>query len=179
MPVPIAPELFRDVMSYFASGVTIATAEDEDGTQAGLTVTAFCPVSAEPPSVLVCVDKASNTLPIIGRRRAFTVNMLASAREGLANRFASKDPGKFDNVMTAPALLEGAGPLLPSDSIAALACRVRRCIDAGDHWIFIATAEKGVVFDDRPPLVYNRRTFAEIRTPALSAIKDGGTSAEQ
>jgi len=40
-------------MGLFATGVTVVTTRSADGTPRGLTVTAFCSVSLEPPLVLV------------------------------------------------------------------------------------------------------------------------------
>ena len=50
-------------MASFPSGVVILTAFGEDGLPRGLTVSAFCAASLEPPLALVCIDKTSNTLP--------------------------------------------------------------------------------------------------------------------
>ena len=56
----------------------------------GMTVSAFTEVSLDPPLVLICADKSSNTLPVIEEGRVFAVNVLARDQEALSNRFASK-----------------------------------------------------------------------------------------
>ena len=58
----IERQAFFDVMASFPSGVAIVTTLDADGTPRGLTTTAVCSVSADPPTILVCVDRASRTL---------------------------------------------------------------------------------------------------------------------
>jgi flavin reductase (DIM6/NTAB) family NADH-FMN oxidoreductase RutF len=95
--VPIDPTLFRDLMASFPAGVTV-TALGDDGDVRGLTVSSFCSVSLDPPLVLVCIDKGSNTLPAIQARSAFTVNFLATGREELAGRLAGKGSTKFEGV---------------------------------------------------------------------------------
>src|SRR5438270_219015 len=74
---------FREVMARFASGVVVLTAFGEDGGPRGLTVSAFCAASLEPPLALVCIDKTSNTLPAVQHTGGFTANILASGREQL------------------------------------------------------------------------------------------------
>jgi flavin reductase ActVB len=86
----IEGDLFREIMSTFPSGVAIVTARGDDGKPRGLTVSAFCPVSLSPPLVLVCIDKASNSLIAIQRSGGFTVNLLAAGREELARRYADR-----------------------------------------------------------------------------------------
>ena len=41
-------------------------------------------MSLEPPLVLVCVDRSSNTLPALLESGGFTVNFLAGGRDHLA-----------------------------------------------------------------------------------------------
>src|SRR2546428_9576703 len=91
-------ERFRDVMASFPSGVVVLTAFGRDSLPRGLTVSAFCAVSLEPPMVLACVDKTSNTLPAVQHAGGFTANILAARREQLARRMATKPSDKFDGI---------------------------------------------------------------------------------
>ncbi|TMB89549.1 MAG: flavin reductase family protein, partial [Chloroflexi bacterium] len=67
-------------MSSFPSGVVVLTAFGQDGLPRGLTVSAFCAVSLEPPLALACIDKTSNTLPAVQHTGGFTANILAVGR---------------------------------------------------------------------------------------------------
>jgi flavin reductase (DIM6/NTAB) family NADH-FMN oxidoreductase RutF len=157
----IEGDLFREIMSTFPSGVAIVTARGDDGKPRGLTVSAFCPVSLSPPLVLVCIDKASNSLIAIQRSGGFTVNLLAAGREELARRYASKAEDKFDGVATrAPEVVE-AGPILVDDCIAYAACRVHSAIEAGDHFIIVGLVEEGEHRAGEVPLMYGRRVFTD------------------
>ena len=73
-------ELYRDLLSSFPAGVTVVTAFDAEGIPRGLTLIAFCGVSLDPPLVLVCVDRASNTLPAIQHSGASRSTSSAIAR---------------------------------------------------------------------------------------------------
>lgn len=155
----VAEQLFLDVMASFPSGVTVVTARAPGGEPRGLTVSAFCPVSLRPPLVLVCVDHSSNTLEAIRHSRAFTVNLLAGGRDGLALRFASKRGDKFEGIASEPSSLAEAGPVLPADCKAHLACTVTHELEAGDHWVFVGSVEHAGLSEAEVPLLYRQRTF--------------------
>jgi flavin reductase (DIM6/NTAB) family NADH-FMN oxidoreductase RutF len=161
-PSPLDLVLFREVLASFPAGVVIVTAIDAERRPMGLTVSAFCSVSAVPALVCVCVDAGSNTLPAIRHAGAFTVNILAAGREELALRFASKRTDKFDGVDWAPPPRDHGGPILTSDSAAHLVCTVDREVEAGDHSLFIGEAIGAAVEIDHPPLLYHRRGFAAV-----------------
>jgi len=158
------PLLFREILATFPAGVVIVTAVGADGTSSGLTVSAFCSVSAVPPLVLVCVDRGSNTLSAIQHSEMFTVNILAAGRAELALRFASKRTDKFADIAHEPPTLPRGGPILRNDAASYLVCRLEQSVEAGDHWVFIGEAlEAGVHEDERPlPLVYHNRSFSSV-----------------
>jgi flavin reductase (DIM6/NTAB) family NADH-FMN oxidoreductase RutF len=157
----VGAEVFREIMSTFPSGVAIVTAAGGDGPPRGLTVSAFCPVSLDPPLVLVCIDKSSNSLLAIQRSGGFTVNLLAAGREKLARRYASKVEDKFEGVTTAQPHVEEAGPILVDDCVAYAACRVHSAVEAGDHFIIIGEVHEGEHRANEVPLMYGRRIFTD------------------
>jgi flavin reductase (DIM6/NTAB) family NADH-FMN oxidoreductase RutF len=160
--VTIGPELFRDVMACFPTGVAVVTAREVGERPRGLTVSAFCPVSLEPPLVLVCVDRASNTLPALQAAGGFTVNFLAGGREHLAVLYASKADEKFEGIAWRPPATPEGGPVLHEDSAAYAVCVTREAIEAGDHWVFIGEVCEAAVIPDRLPLMYHRRAFVDL-----------------
>jgi flavin reductase (DIM6/NTAB) family NADH-FMN oxidoreductase RutF len=156
------PAVFREVLATFPAGVVVVTAVDAELNPAGLTVSAFCSVSATPTLVLVCVDRGSNTLPAIQQSGAFTVNILAGGRQELAMLFASKREDKFGGVAwKAPRLARG-GPVLLGDAAAYLVCKVDQAVEAGDHWVFIGEAVEAGIQEGHPPLLYHKRAFASL-----------------
>lgn len=156
----VDPGTYREILTNFPSGVSIVTARSHDGTPFGLTVSAFCAVSLDPPLVLVCIDKSSSTLGAIQDSEGFTVNLLAAEREELALRFATKTEDKFAAVEVTDPGFEFAGPVLSNDSVGYAVCRTEKAIEAGDHWIFVGAVETGGVSAGRVPLMYARRRFS-------------------
>jgi flavin reductase (DIM6/NTAB) family NADH-FMN oxidoreductase RutF len=173
--VPIELELFKGVAGSFPTGVTVVTSRGADGVPRGLTSNAICSVSADPPLLLVCVDKRSQTLPSIREAGSFVVNFLAAGREELSNRFASKHPDKLAEVTWEPSRVAAGAPILVEDVVAVAECVVTQEIDAGDHWIFIGRIEAGAV-GEGVPLMYYRRAYATWPKPSLPLVAVGAPS---
>jgi flavin reductase (DIM6/NTAB) family NADH-FMN oxidoreductase RutF len=145
-------------MGAFPTGVTVVTTLDEDEAPVGLTCNAFASVSAEPPLVLVSLDRTSNTLPALRERGLFVINFLAAGREEMATRCAGKAGDKFEPIAWEPTF-HGL-PVLHEDSIAHVSCEVVEEIEAGDHILFIGRVFEACPPDaDAVPLLYFRRTF--------------------
>jgi flavin reductase (DIM6/NTAB) family NADH-FMN oxidoreductase RutF len=142
---------FRSAMSHWATGVTIVTARAGDEIH-GMTVSDFCGVSLEPPLVLVCADKTSNTHAVIARGGVFAVNLLRREQEALSNRFASKkeEHRRFEGLSCGTAVT--GAPLIPG-ALASFDCRVVAAHDAGDHVIYVGRVE-AIAGGEGDPLVY-------------------------
>ena len=155
----IDPQRFREVMASFPSGVVVLTAFGEDWQPRGLTVSAFCAVSLEPPLALACIDKTSNTLPAVQHTGGFTANILASGREQLARRMATKVTDKFDAISWRRPQSPIGGPILEDDTAAYAVCTLRDTIEAGDHWILIGLVTEGAHLEGVSPMVFSRRGY--------------------
>jgi flavin reductase (DIM6/NTAB) family NADH-FMN oxidoreductase RutF len=158
----IEPQRFREVMASFPSGVVVLTAFGHDGLPRGLTVSAFCAVSLEPPLALACIDKTSNTLPAVQHTRGFTANILAAGREQLARRMASKLSDKFDAISWRRPESPVGGPILAEDAAAYAVCTLKETIEAGDHWVLIGLVTEGSTRDGVAPMVFSRRGYHQL-----------------
>lgn len=160
----VSSDDFKSGMSSWSSGVTIVTARAGERIH-GMTVSDFAGVSVDPPLVLVCASKDSETRTVIEEGRCFAVNVLAKGQDQLSNRFASKkdEHRRFLGLETETAVT--GAPLLP-DAVANFDCRVEQIHDAGDHLIVVGRVEH-VAVRDLDPLVYFRGrygAFGEIVT---------------
>jgi flavin reductase (NADH) len=165
--VPIAKEAFFEVMASFPSGVAIVTTVGPEGEPRGLTTTAVSSVSADPPTILVCVDLASRTLAALRGTRRFVVNFVGQGRSQLCLLFASKADDKFERVSWRPAA--SGLPLLHEDVLAWAECCTVHDLEVGDHVILVARVEDGgVVPELEPPLMYYRRSWG-VWSPAHEA----------
>jgi flavin reductase (DIM6/NTAB) family NADH-FMN oxidoreductase RutF len=157
--VALSREEFFAIMSAFPTGVAVVTTLDAGGEPRGLTTNALCAVSAEPPLLLVCVDKDSRTLPALLHSRRFVVNFLAERRDELAQLFASKAEDKFAAVSWEPGL--GGMPCLREDSLAYAECQTEQELEAGDHVIVTGLVVGGLAPDPASvPILYFRRSYS-------------------
>ena len=155
----IDPDSFRSVLGRFASGITVVTAIDGLGRDVGMTVSAFCSVSLDPPLVQACVDRAASMFDALQDAAFFGVNVLGSDQEALSRRFAQVDSShRFDGI----GYSRGEnGIVLLDDALAHLECRMVSRFPAGDHMLFVGEVERAVARDARP-LLYYRGGYAQL-----------------
>lgn len=154
----ISNDEFRAALSRFPSGVTVVTTKDADGVFHGITVSAFCSLSLEPPLVLICIEKSAGSHDALVEAKAFVVNILSSTQIALSEQFASLLPDKFLGVshnsgMNGMPILDGI--------VASLECSLKQVSDGGDHTIFIGLVEN-VSINDGFPLVYSQSSYWSI-----------------
>jgi flavin reductase (DIM6/NTAB) family NADH-FMN oxidoreductase RutF len=129
-----------DALASFATGVTLVTVADGRD-DIGTTVSAFCPVSMDPPLVLVSLMADSYPAEVLARAGRFAVVVLSAGQRALAGRFAAAGrPGArllLDDVPHTRGELSGA--LIASGGLAALECGAWRRVPAGDHLVIIAS----------------------------------------
>ena len=116
--------------------LTIADGRDDIGT----TVSAFCPVSLDPPLVLASLLAGSYPAEVLARLSLFAVTLLSSAQRSLAGRFAAAGrPGARLLLDAVPHRRgERSGALIPDGGLTAFECAVIDRVPAGDHLLVIA-----------------------------------------
>src|SRR3954451_1841206 len=148
---------FREVISHFASGVTVITAL-HDGRPYGTTASAVASLSLEPPMLLVCMNKQSETGRAVAQSKRFGVNILGANQVDLAERFAQKGGDKFAGVPIAPG--QWGEPLF-EEALATLECRVAEETAGGTHYVFLAEVESGAARGGTP-LAYFKGEFGRL-----------------
>ena len=159
--MPVTPAEFRSALSRFPSGITVVTSRGREGTFYGITVSAFCSVSLNPPLILICIEKTTVSHMAIESSESFVVNILAQDDEELSERFAIPASNKFEGLSYRPGV-DGV-PVL-DDALVALECRLRNGFDGGDHTIFVGLVEK-VSIKDGKPLVYFHGNYQDLVDP--------------
>ena len=123
-------------MSRVASGVSVVTTDGPAG-RAGLTVSAMCSLSADPPAVLVCINRASRAGRIIRINGVFCLNVLASQQVDIARRFAGQPGGEHDKFLKLEWDRFGTGAPVLRNAVAVFDCNLTRGTDYGSHDILI------------------------------------------
>lgn len=160
MPVPSAEYLAG--MRRLAAGVTIVTTRHQD-TLAGLTATSVCSLTAEPPRLLVCINRDADAHALIEASGIFAVSLLTRAHQELADRFGGRTgmfgPARFAHGDWATAVT--GAPLLVG-AAASFDCRLAQIVPVGTHSIFIGEVEAVQVREDGEELVYIDRGYAAL-----------------
>src|SRR6266576_251567 len=87
----VSADSYKQVMSNWATGVTVVTTAGKNGAPYGLTVSSFTSVSLDPVLVLVCLDNRLSGLQEFKDSKKFGVNILSESQEDVSRLFAKKD----------------------------------------------------------------------------------------
>jgi flavin reductase (DIM6/NTAB) family NADH-FMN oxidoreductase RutF len=162
----------REVMSQFATGVTVLTAGGERGH--GMTANAFSSVSLDPPLALCCVARPARIHEAILSTRSFGVSLLAADQQNVARYFADRTRpegmAQFDAVDWVPGPQTGT-PLIVG-ALAWLECGLREVYHGGDHSIFLGTVLTSSRGTDRNALLFFAGAYHQLvpaPRPAKSA----------
>ncbi|MDJ0396242.1 flavin reductase family protein [Rhodococcus sp. G-MC3] len=159
------PRELRNIFGQFASGVTVITCTNADGTPHGATVTAFTAISIEPRLCQVTLTRKSKACSYLSGE-AFAVNILAADQLDTAMHFAGRPQSPepvWDDGPTAPVLCGTA---------ATLSCKPWAEYDGGDHIIFIGEIVDATA-SGKDPLLFYRSTFHDLGSPTASAAWNG------
>jgi flavin reductase (DIM6/NTAB) family NADH-FMN oxidoreductase RutF len=143
-------DALRVALSAWAAGVTLVTIAD-DRDDIGTTVSAFMPVSLDPPLVALSLIAGSYPAEVLSRpsfpAARFAVTLLSAAQKVIAGQFAAAGRPSARLILDAVPHTRGAasGALIPSGGLAALECSVARRVPAGDHLLVISAVE-GVAY---------------------------------
>ena len=172
-------QLFKDSMSRLASGVVIVTSF-VDGQPWGLTVTACCSVSVEPPMFLVSLARPTASTTTILEQGRFGVSILDADGLDVAQAGAASGVPKYIGEFCKASRLNEdergrRSPTPPeiAGSLAHLDCDVAEAFEVSDHVLFVGrvTAVYGhVAIDDgQPPaaLVHYRREYYSLSSEQM------------
>jgi len=155
--VPASTEAFKSAMRHVPTGVTVITTV-HDGHDAGFTANAFASISADPPMLLICVNRSASSHGLISASGIFCVSLLAREQRAIAEKFAGGEPKeRFTGVEIERGTL---GTAIIARSLAHFDCRLAEEHTAGTHTIFIGQV---VACNSRPgePLGYYDRTYRD------------------
>ena len=151
---------FKRGMRSLAGAVCIIPS-CSNGRRHGMTATAVCSATAEPPTVLACVNRVTATHRAIAESRVFCVNVLRHEDQTLSGLFsgAQKADERFrDEQWTT--LATGAPVLV--NSLVSFDCRLVNSLDHGTHTIFLGEVERLQIGRKGKPLLYSDGQYAKL-----------------
>ena len=160
-PEPVSTVAFIEGMRGAVTGVNIVTTDGAAG-RFGVTVSAFSSVSAEPPTVLVCINRTSPLCDALTINECFAINVLSTFQQSLAGTFAgSPDSGAPYDFSAARWNPSTTGAPVLSGAVAGFDCALVTLVDVGTHRIFIGRVV-GVATAARDPLLYSNRKYGRV-----------------
>lgn len=165
----MSSNLFLAGMRKVAGAVSVITTTSNDGDHRGLTATSVCSLSAEPPSLIACVNRKTWVAQFVPDSGVFAVNVLSHEQEAIARTFAGQTAlaasdrfsvGEWETKTTGVPIAKGA--------LASFECRLEKIIDHTTHVILIGQVIETVLGDGHS-LVYLDGGFSSVLRPLSAA----------
>jgi len=164
--VDLQPELLRETLGLFPTGIAVVTARAADGALYGVTVNSFSSVSLDPPLVLFSLARRLHTLAALLSAGAFAIHFLREDQQHLSARFAKPSPNKWEGVRRR-AGVTGSPALEPA--LALLECSLYAQYDGGDRVILVGRITHIEKDTESNPLVFFRGRYHTIGSTAPTA----------
>jgi flavin reductase len=129
----------------------------------------MCSVTADPPTLLVCIKSTSVIVDAIREHRVFGVNLLRADQRRVADSFAGRstsgvpydfDSARWDTLSTGVPMLVGA--------VGRFDCRLTTVLDVGSHSVMFGEVQQADSASGTP-LLYARRSYGEhVEIPRIS-----------
>ena len=148
-------------MAFQLVGASVAIITTNlDGEVSGLTVTSFCSMSLEPPTMLVCVNQKAGAHDKICNVGWFGINVLRPGQEAIANRFSGTTGVRGHERFTGGdwSLENQRVPMLLGVA-AFFECEMIRHISCGTHTVFIGRINRVFRNSDKEALLYCNRKY--------------------
>lgn len=155
----ISGDEFREAMARFPGVVTIVTTLDKEERR-GITASAVSSVSADPPSVLACLNQSTGTCAAVEASGRFNINLLAQSEQDLALTFAGVGglTGEQKFLMEDGWQADEFGLPYLNRALVSLSCKLTQRFVSGSHAICVGTID-AARFGAGQPLLYERGAF--------------------
>ena len=155
-------DAYRDAMARLGAAVSVITSDGPAG-RCAFTASAVCSVTDEPPTLVVCMNRGSDSYQAFKDNAVLCVNTLAASQEALSPIFA----GFTDHTM--PQRFEQAGwttlatgaPVL-TDAVVSFDCRIAQISEVGTHGVFFCEVDAIQSGSSHEGLIYFGRSYHRI-----------------
>jgi flavin reductase len=152
---------FRDGMARLGAAVNVVTTAGPGG-RYGLTASAVCSVTDDPPTLLVCLNRTSHMNATVKANGVLCVNVLTAEQQELSRVFAGMtgiaDGAKRFGAAGSWATLTTGAPVL-AEAVAAFDCRVAEVVEKGTHSVVFAEVVQLQLGEPAKALIWYGRGF--------------------
>ncbi len=164
MEKPVNAEQFRLGMRCLAGAVSIITSAHA-GHRYGMTATAVCSTTADPPTVLVCINRSTTTYDAMAKGGAFCVNVLRAEDRELSGLFSGAQKGESRFKPELWTRLATGAPVLLS-ALVSFDCKVVKRLAHGTHTVFLGEVAQLLIGRKGRPLLYADGQYAKLASLA-------------
>jgi len=147
-------------MARLGAAVNIITS-DGPGGRSGLTASAVCSVTDDPPTLLICINRNSDNNAAFRRNGVVCINTLAHDHEELSRLFAGSAVMEDRFAAGAWTTLETGAPVLEGAAVS-FDCRIKEASEVGTHTVFFCEVEAIAVGPLTEGLIYFGRAYHRI-----------------
>src|SRR3954468_15748293 len=162
---PVDAGQFKIGMRTLAGAVNIITSAHANH-RYGMTATAVCSATADPPTVLVCINKLATTNDAVKKSKVFCVNVLRAEDWELSTSFSGAQTGEGRFKTRNWSKLATGSPVLV-DSLVSFDCRVVKSMVHGTHTVFLGQVEQVLLGKKGKPLLYSEGQYAKLASLTL------------
>lgn len=161
---PIDRHEFRNLMRNIPGQVSVI-ATGAPGHRKGLTASAVCSLTDQPPTVIVCINRSAGAHDLIIEHGIFSVNALAAGQEAIARVFSGLGGASGEQRFETGDWSVGVtgAPVLAS-AVCRLECRLSEYRAASSHTIFFGHVIAGSASSEASPLLYLRGSYIGLET---------------
>lgn len=164
MDSPVDAGQFKLGMRSLAGAVSILTSSHA-GHRYGMTATAVCSATADPPTVLVCVNRGTTTHDAIAKGGVFCVNVLRAEDRELSGLFSGAQKGEARFRAELWTRLATGSPVL-LDALVAFDCKVVNRLVHGTHSVLLGEVARLQIGRKGKPLLYADGQYAKLASLA-------------
>ena len=152
-------KIYRDAMARLGAAVNIITT-DGPGGKRGFTASAVCSVTDTPPTLLVCLNRNSDSNQALKDNKVLCLNVLCATQQHLSPVFAGMTEGDYETrFATAEWTPLPSGTLALKGALVSFECRVAQITEVGTHTVFFCEVDAVHTGDPGQGLVYFARRY--------------------
>ena len=156
------PAAFREAMSRLGAAVHVITTAGPGG-KTGATATAVCSVSDAPPTLLMCLNRGSQTNPVVQENGVFCINTLGDGGAQIADIFSGRTGVQgSDRFATGEWIVLSTGSPVLASAVIAFDCRIVEVRAVASHNVFFGAVETVRLGPAGPALLYHERAYKRV-----------------
>ena len=161
----VTKQIYREAMARLGAAVNVITTNGPAGRH-GFTASAVCSITDDPPTLLVCQNRSSESNSHFKTNGVLCVNTLTAGHQELSGVFAGMTEVDMDGRFASGTwlTLETGAPVLQG-AVVSFDCKISQVTEVGTHSVLICdvvAVQSGEVHEG---LIYFGRAYHPIRHP--------------